>query len=161
MGLRFKRARRGIRAIVAESGLADVKTHLMLPTTSMNVSGQAVAPFVRRVGAELHELLVVHDDIDLPFGKIRVQFGRGAGGHNGVISVQGSLRSQDFWRLKIGVGRPPAGQDPADFVLRRFSRAEASGVETMMSRALDVLDTYIAQGPAAARQRTGEEDGPQ
>ena len=92
-----------------------------MPTTFMNESGQAVAPLVRYFDAEPDELLVLHDDIDLPFGKIRLQFGRGSGGNNGARSVIHSLGTKEFWRLKCGVGRPPGRMDPARFVLRRFT----------------------------------------
>lgn len=156
----LKRARRGIRAVVGETGAGDRKAILALPTTSMNHAGQAVAPLLSYFDAEPESLLVVHDDIDLPFGKLKVQFSRGSGGHNGVASIAGSLDSQEFWRLKMGVGRPPGSMDPADFVLRRFGARERDGVDLMVEVALDVLDAYVAEGPAEARQRAGEAAAP-
>ena len=157
---KFRRAKRGIRAQVAEISIGEHKTYLVLLTTSMNVSGQAVVPLMQRLNTDPGQLLVVHDDIDLPFAKLRVQFGRGAGGHNGVESIRGSLGTQEFWRLKLGVGRPPGSTDPASFVLKRFSKSEQVGVEDMMARAIDVLETYIRSGPAEARQQAGDEAGP-
>ncbi len=129
---------------------------LALPTTGMNISGQAVSPLLRYFGVKLSELLILHDDIDLPFGKLRVQFGRGSGGHNGVDSVIGSLGSSGFWRLKLGVGRPPGSQDPADYVLRRFTVRERPLVDVMVSEAADALEIFVEKGPEEARQQAGE-----
>lgn len=127
-----------------------------LPTTFMNESGGPVSRLVKYFKVEPADLIVIHDDIDLPFGKLRVQSSRGAGGHNGVASVVRSLRGDDFWRLKFGVGRPPGRMDPADFVLRRFSKAERSDVDLMVVAAADVLETFVADGGEAAAQHAGE-----
>ena len=106
-GAAFKRAKRTIRAEISESQIGGVRTVLALPTTFMNESGQAVAPLLRYFKAEPADVLVVHDDIDLPFAKMRLQFGRGSGGNNGARSVIRALGSQEFWRLKCGVASPP------------------------------------------------------
>jgi len=127
-----------------------------LPTTFMNESGQAVAPLVRYYGIELDDLLIVHDDIDVPFGKLKMQWAGGHGGNNGVRSVAGSMKSPDFWRLKIGVGRPPGRVDPADFVLSRFSRSEDPEIDVSVYRAADVIARFITHGGEDARQLTGE-----
>ncbi len=129
---------------------------LALPMTFMNESGQAVSPLVRYYGIELDQLLVVHDDIDVPFGKLKVQWSRGHGGNNGVRSVAGSLKTPDFWRLKIGVGRPPGRVDPADFVLSRFSRSERPDADVSVYRAAEVIERFIATGGEETRQFTGE-----
>jgi PTH1 family peptidyl-tRNA hydrolase len=141
---------------VAQLGVGDDASRLVLPTTSMNLSGRVVAPLLRYFGLSLDRLLVVHDDIDLPFARMRVQFGRGAGGHNGVTSVIGQVGGPDFWRLKLGVGRPPGAMDPAAYVLRRFTSRERPMVEVMMEEAADVIDTFVTAGPEVARQRAGE-----
>jgi PTH1 family peptidyl-tRNA hydrolase len=122
----------------------------------MNESGQAVAPLVRYYRTPADELLVVHDDIDLPFAKLRVQEDRGPGGNNGVRSIIRSLGSQEFWRLKIGVGRPPGRQNPADYVLRPFSTQERPEIDLSIQLAADVIETFVAEGGDAARQRAGE-----
>jgi PTH1 family peptidyl-tRNA hydrolase len=122
----------------------------------MNESGQAVAPLVRYYGIELDHLLIVHDDIDVPFGKLKMQWAGGHGGNNGVRSVAGSMKSPDFWRLKIGVGRPPGRVDPADFVLSRFSRSEDPEIDVSVYRAADVIARFITHGGEDARQFTGE-----
>lgn len=142
--------------MVGQLGVGDEAAQLVLPTTSMNHSGQVVAPLMKYFGVSLNELLIVHDDIDLPFCKLRLQFGRGAGGHNGVTSVIGSLGSTDFWRLKLGVGRPPGAMDPAAFVLRRFTARERPSVDVMIEEGADAIEDFIAEGPEVARQRAGE-----
>lgn len=129
-----------------------------LPTTSMNHSGQAVVPLVRYFGVEPDRLLVVHDDIDSPFAKLKVQWSRGHGGNNGVRSVAGSLGSNDFWRLKIGVGRPPGRQDPADFVLSRFAVAEREDIGVSVYRAADVIERFVVSGGEDARQFAGQQN---
>ena len=122
----------------------------------MNESGQAVQPLVRYYGIELGQLFVVHDDIDVPFGKLKVQWSGGHGGNNGVRSVVGSLESPDFWRLKIGIGRPPGRMDPADFVLSTFSRSERSDVDVSVYRAAEVIERFIVTGGEETRQFAGE-----
>lgn len=122
----------------------------------MNESGQAVAPLARYFSTMPERLLVVHDDIDLPFAKLRVQEGRSAGGNNGIKSTIGSLGTQDFWRLKCGVGRPPGRQNPADFVLKPFSRKEREEIDLVVQLAADVVETFVTDGGDAARQQAGE-----
>ena len=106
-GASLKRARRTIRAEVAELRIGGVRTVLAMPTTFMNEAGQAVAPLLRYFGAEPQDVLVIHDDIDLPFTKLRLQFNRGSGGNNGARSIIRSIGTREFWRLKCGVDRPP------------------------------------------------------
>ncbi len=122
----------------------------------MNESGQAVQPLVRYYGITLSEMLVVHDDIDVPFGKLKIQWARGHGGNNGVRSVATVVNSPDFWRLKIGVGRPPGRMDPADFVLNRFKKVERSDIDVSVYRAAEVIERFIVHGGEETRQFTGE-----
>ena len=117
-GVEFRRAPRRMRAEVAAADLPGGRAVLAIPATFMNESGRAVAPLLHYYKVPVERLVLVHDDIDLPFGKLRFHFGRGTGGHNGVASVVGALGSVALWRLKVGVGRPPGRMDPADFVLR-------------------------------------------
>jgi PTH1 family peptidyl-tRNA hydrolase len=132
---------------------------LVLPTTFMNESGQAVAPLASYFDVAAERIVLVHDDIDLPFGRLRFHFGRGTGGHNGVTSVVRSLGSTDVWRLKFGVGRPPGRMDPADFVLRRFTTAEQTDVDLLVGEAADVVHSFASHGGDTARQRAGEASG--
>lgn len=155
-GQRLKRGRLGIRANAAEIRLGDTRTVIAMPRTFMNEAGTAVQPLVRYYRVRADELLIVHDDIDLPFGKMRLQLGGGEGGHNGVRSVVGSLGTEDFWRLKIGVGRPPQRIDPADYVLERFNKAERQAMDDVVLRAAQVAEVFATEGGEAARQRAGE-----
>jgi PTH1 family peptidyl-tRNA hydrolase len=141
---------------VAELVLGEQGAILTLPLTFMNESGQAVAPIVRYYGVDVDDLFVVHDDIDLPFGKIKVQWAGGHGGNNGVRSTAKSMKSPDFWRLKIGVGRPPGRMDPADYVLGRFRPRERDEIAVSVERAGDVIGHFITFGGESARQSAGE-----
>lgn len=141
---------------MAELVLGEQGAILTLPLTFMNESGQAVAPIVRYYGVDVDDLFVVHDDIDLPFGKIKVQWAGGHGGNNGVRSTAQSMKSPDFWRLKIGVGRPPGRMDPADYVLGRFRPRERDEITVSLERAGDVIGHFITFGGESARQSAGE-----
>ncbi len=152
----FKRAPSRVMAEVVETDLEGHPAVLALNTTFMNESGGPVAGLVRYYGIAMSRLVLVHDDIDLPFGKLRFQFGRGAGGHNGVASVMRSLGSRDVWRMKLGVGRPPGRMDPADFVLRRFAPAERDDVDLMIAEAVDTIRCFAASGGEAAQGHAGE-----
>jgi len=152
----LKRAPQRIRAEIADVNIDGHRAVVALPNTFMNESGQAVAPLVRYYGVELDQLLIVHDDIDVPFGKLKVQWSGGHGGNNGVRSVAGSLKSLDFWRLKIGVGRPPGRVAPADFVLSKFGSSEGQEIDVSVYRAADVIERFISHGGEDARQFSGE-----
>lgn len=147
----FRSGPKGIPVRIAEGFCGDIKVRLAIPTTFMNESGHSVAPLVRYFDPQ--QVLVAHDDIDLAEGTIRVHEGRGSGGHNGVKSIVDSLGSQDFWRLRIGVGRPPGSQHPADYVLQRFD--DAVEAEILAREAAEVLESFITGGEEAARQLAG------
>lgn len=141
---------------MAETNVAGNRAVLAIPRTFMNESGQAVAPLRRDYGIDPAHMMVVHDDIDVPFGKLKVQWGGGHGGNNGVRSVIASLKTPDVWRLKIGVGRPPGRVDPADYVLSRFHSSENEAIDVAVYRAADVVTTFITEGGERARQFAGE-----
>jgi PTH1 family peptidyl-tRNA hydrolase len=155
-GATFRRAPQGIRADVAQRHLGGARVVLAVPRTFMNESGQAVAPLLRYYTVDSGDLLVVHDDIDLEFGKMRVQTDRGAGGHNGIRSIIQSLGTRDFWRLRIGVGRPPERVDPADYVLGRFSNRERGVVPEVTVAAGSLIEDFVVDGGDVARRRAGE-----
>lgn len=154
--LTFKKARLGVRADVATTTIGETRLVLAVPRTFMNECGQSVAPLARYERVDNQRLLIVHDDIDLPFAKVKVQFGGGTGGHNGIRSIVGSLGTNDFWRLKVGVGRPPGRVDPADYVLDRFAKVERAAVDNMVLRSLRVVEVFALEGGEAARQAAGE-----
>lgn len=154
--LTFKKARLGIRADVATMRPGESRTVLALNRTFMNECGQAVAPLVRYEHVDGDRLLIVHDDIDLPFAKLKVQFGGGAGGHNGIRSIADSLGTKEFWRLKVGVGRPPDRVDPAAYVLDRFTKVERASIDDAIIRCTTVIEVFAVAGGAAARETAGE-----
>ena len=143
------------RCETAEIRIGRLRVLLGLPLRMMNLSGGSVSYLVRYHRLEVGGLLLVHDDIDLPFGRLRIRPGGGAGGHNGVKSVAKALGSPDFWRLKVGVGRPPTGMDPADYVLKRFRAAERGVIDQAVEGAAELAELW-ARDPGAARQSAGE-----
>jgi PTH1 family peptidyl-tRNA hydrolase len=142
-GRSFRRGPRRVAMSVAHTTIDDVDVLLSLPRVSMNVSGPPVAAALRYYHVDPADLLVIHDDIDLPFGKLRLHTGRGAGGHNGVRSIVEQIGSRDFTRLKVGVGRPPGRMDPATFVLQRFDADERSEIDRLVEDAAAVVDQYV------------------
>ena len=130
---------------------------LAVPRTFMNTCGPAVVSVLRYYKAGPEDLLVVHDDIDLPFARLRLQYARGTGGHNGVKSIVQPLGNNEFHRLKVGVGRPPGQMDPAAFVLRPFAKSERDEVDVLVQDAADVVEQWIEDPEAgvqlAARRR--------
>ncbi len=147
-----------VRAHLTQVGSGDSRLLYAVPMTYMNESGRAVRALLDYFGLSPQSILVIHDDIDLPFGRLRLQVGGGTGGNNGVRSIEAALGTRDFSRLKIGVGRPPGQMDPADFVLRPFTKAERSEVELMIEDAADVIEVWPidpvrAQEMAALRGR--------
>jgi PTH1 family peptidyl-tRNA hydrolase len=150
-GARFKSKSMRIRSEIAEIRVDGEKVVLAAPLSFMNESGGPVSATLRYLKAELADLLVIHDDIDLDFGRLRLQVGGGSGGHNGIRSLEKSLGTREFQRLKVGVGRPPGRQDPADFVLRRFSSQERTEVDLIVVDAADVVERWITD-PARAQE---------
>jgi PTH1 family peptidyl-tRNA hydrolase len=155
IGWSFRRGPRRVAASIAHGTIDGVETILALPRISMNVSGPTVAAVLRYYHASADDLLVVHDDIDLPFGRLRLHRGRGTGGHNGVRSIVEQIGSRDFARLKVGVGRPPGRMDPAAFVLERFDDDERPEVDRLVEDAVTVVEEYLTD-PARAVQTAGE-----
>lgn len=138
-----------VGAEVATQVTGDGRVVLLKPYAYMNESGRAVVGALRYFKAGLEQLLVVHDDIDLPFARLRLHSGRGAGGHNGIRSIVQATGSKEFWRLKVGVGRPPGRTDPADFVLRPFTGEERDEVDFLVRDAADVVERFLSDQEAA------------
>ena len=154
-GVSWRRRPLRSRCETADLRLGRQRVILGLPLRLMNLSGLSVANLVKYHRVPAEGLLVVHDDIDLPFGRLRIRSGGGAGGHNGVKSVARALGSPDFWRLKIGVGRPPSGLDPADYVLRRFRSTERDTIDRVVEYAAELAAEWV-ESPQSARQSAGE-----
>ena len=143
LGETLGRSPRRLRGLEARWGSGPERTLFFVPNSFMNESGGPVKAALDYYGIDLEDLLVVHDDIDLPFGRLRLQVDGGSGGHNGIRSVEKALGSNQFSRLKVGVGRPPRGMDPADYVLSRFKPSERSEVEAMVSDAAAVVEEWL------------------
>jgi PTH1 family peptidyl-tRNA hydrolase len=124
---------------------------LAIPETYMNVSGQAVKDVARR--RQPSDLLIVHDEMDLVLGQLRLRPGNGAGGHNGVRSIIEELGTGMFPRLRIGIGRPPAGVDPVEFVLGRFTADERPRIDEAVARAAEAVVVVATEGLPAAMNR--------
>ena len=155
-GSSFKRAPRPIPAEVVATAVGGRPAVLALPMTFMNRCGPPVAALASYFKVDPARLVLVHDDIDLPFARLRFHFDRGPGGHNGVASVLQALGRRDLWRLRLGVGRPPGRMDPADFVLRRFSKEERVDVDLMVAEGADVIREFAAAGEEKATRLAGE-----
>ncbi|MGH8950607.1 MAG: aminoacyl-tRNA hydrolase [Acidimicrobiia bacterium] len=150
-GEKLGRAPSRVRAQVTTIGAGDDRVLYAVPMTYMNESGRAVRSLLDYFDLSPASVLVVHDDIDLPFGRLRLQVGGGSGGNNGVRSIESALGTKDFNRLKLGVGRPPGQMDAADFVLRPFTKAERPEVALMVEDAADVVELWPTD-PARAQE---------
>lgn len=144
-------------AVVAERRVGTARLALAVPLTYYNEAGQAARLLVRRHGIEEPDrLLVVHDELDLPTGKLRLKRGGGLAGNNGLRSLQAHLHHADFCRLRIGIGKPP-GQG-ADWVLSRPSKAERVELDVAVERAADAVELILDQGVDAAMQQVNRND---
>jgi len=142
-------------ARVAETWLrpGGPKIVLAKPNSFMNVSGGPVAGLVRFYGIEPERVVVVHDELDIPFDTIRLKVGGGPGGHNGVRDVAKALGTPEFARVRVGIGRPVGRQDPADWVLDPFGAAERPTLPILVGDAADAVEQLIGDGLLDAQQR--------
>ena len=139
------------RADVVETRFDDDRVVLAKPRSYMNESGGPVTALRDFFKVPVERLIVFHDELDLPYGAIRLKLGGGDNGHNGLKSLRRSLGSGEFHRVRLGIGRPPGRQDPAEWVLRDFSAAERKDIDLHLERAADAVETLIADGLAAAQ----------
>ncbi len=134
------------KALVASLTYEGKKLILAKPQTYMNLSGQSIQGLARFYKIPLENMIVAHDDLDLPFGIIRIRPGGGPGGQKGVASTIERLGSKDFPRLRIGIGRPPGRMDPADYVLQDFASADLPLLSEILDRAADAVLTFVDEG---------------
>ncbi len=149
---RFRPGPLRLRSELASVRLSGEKVLLAAATTYMNQSGASVRAVLDYHKVGVDDLLVIHDDIDLDFGRLRLQRGGGTGGHNGLKSIRQHLSSDEFDRLKIGVGRPPGSRDPADYVLSRFTSRERDDVDLQVQDAADVVEQWVSDPVRAQEQ---------
>jgi PTH1 family peptidyl-tRNA hydrolase len=124
---------------------------MVKPQTFMNLSGKAIAPVLNRVYSDPSDLIVVHDDMDIALGKLRIKVGGGAGGHKGVRSIMDSLRFSDFIRVRMGVGRPPAHITPEEFVLSGFNQEEKSAASNLVELGCKAVRLILVYGVMRAQ----------
>jgi PTH1 family peptidyl-tRNA hydrolase len=152
-GERLKRSKE--HALVAEARVDGRRLALAFPQTYVNDSGRSVAPLVRRFGiTDLDRLVIVHDELDLPLGIVRVKAGGGLAGHNGLRSIKAHLHTDAFTRVRIGIGKPPGGKEKgADHVLTAPSRKDGTELGVSIEVAADAVECILAEGVAAAQNR--------
>ncbi len=141
------------KAIVTNALYEDRKLILAKPQTYMNLSGHSVQGLVHFYKLPVENILVAHDDLDLPFGTLRIRPGGGPGGQKGVASAIEHLGTKDFPRLRIGIGRPPGRMDPADYVLQNFSKDEASELPEILDRAEQAVLEFVRNGLDSAMNK--------
>jgi len=151
-GERLKRGKE--LALVAEVRLGGRRLAVAFPQTWMNESGQSAQALVRRHDVGVEQLVVVHDELDLPTGKVRVKVGGGLAGHKGLSSLKAHLRDDGFMRVRIGIGRPPGRLNGADYVLSRPGKAERSELDIAVEQAADAVELILAEGVDVAMART-------
>ena len=157
VGERFRSHKAG--ADVAETRLAGRRAVLARPRSFMNVSGPAVAATARFFTIPPTDVVVIHDDLDLDHGVLKLKRGGGEGGHNGLRSITTSLGSRDYLRVRFGIGRPPGRMDPADFVLRDFSVVQRRERDLLVDRCADAVEQLLAQGLAATQNQVHSNPG--
>jgi PTH1 family peptidyl-tRNA hydrolase len=142
--------RKGHQGVYGVGRVAGTEATILLPQTYMNRSGTSVASAFQSLGVEPGDLVVVHDEIDLDFGSLRIKIGGGHGGHNGLRSIAGSLAETEYNRLRMGVGRPPTGGDVSRYVLSCFNAAERAQLHEYIEKAADALELLVQKGPQEA-----------
>ncbi|MBV9319386.1 MAG: aminoacyl-tRNA hydrolase [Mycobacterium sp.] len=152
LGSSFKAHKRSGAEIVT-GRLAGRSVLLAKPRSYMNESGRQVAPLAKFYSVSPADIVVIHDDLDLDFGRIRLKLGGGEGGHNGLRSVATALGTKEFQRVRIGIGRPPGRKDPAAFVLEKFSAGERAEVPAICEQAADATELLIELGLEPAQNR--------
>jgi PTH1 family peptidyl-tRNA hydrolase len=149
VGGKFKSHR--ANADVVETRLAGGPVVLVKPRSYMNESGGPVVGVARFYKVPVERIIVVHDELDLPFSTLRLKRGGGDGGHNGLKSISASMSSKEYVRVRFGIGRPPGRQDPADYVLREWSAAERKVLDVDVDRAADAVELVLQSGLEAAQ----------
>jgi peptidyl-tRNA hydrolase, PTH1 family len=141
------------RALVDEITIDGKRVALAVPVTYVNDSGHAVGALVRRFGVTQEQLVVVHDELDLPVGELRVKSGGGLAGHNGLRSIVAHLHTQDFQRVRIGVGKPVSKERGADHVLNRFGKRERADIDVTIEQGANAVESIVREGVDAAMNR--------
>jgi peptidyl-tRNA hydrolase, PTH1 family len=152
------RSEKGLSSLACEVRIGERRVMLAIPLTYMNESGLAVAPLVRRAGLEVDgatasRIVVVHDELDLPPGRVKMKSGGGTAGNNGLKSIERHLHTGDYLRVRIGIGKPPGRQSGADYVLKRPARAEREDLDAAIAQAADAVESIATDGFEATMSR--------
>lgn len=149
----FKVHKARARVVEMRLRVPGPKLVLAVPLTYMNVSGGPVAGLMKYFDVPVERLIVVHDELDIEAGVVRLKRGGGEGGHNGLRSISQSIGSKDYLRVRVGIGRPPGRQDPAEYVLKDFSKAEKAELPLLLDEAADAVEALVEVGLIDAQQR--------
>lgn len=142
--------KKGHQALYGTGQLAGQAVTLLMPQTFMNLSGASVGSACRSLGVAPGDLIVIHDDIDLDFGVMKIKTGGGHGGQNGIRHIKEVLGTGDFVRIKVGIGRPVGDKDVSAYVLSRFNAAERKNLDSVLSGVADAVETILDKGVAEA-----------
>jgi len=148
------------RAVIGEARRDGDRVLLVKPQTFMNCSGESAASLQRFYRFDVGHLVTVYDDVDLPVGRVRLRTGGGPGGHRGIESLIASLGDREFPRVKVGVGRPPAGWDTADWVLGVPGKDDTAPLEAAEERAAEAVELLLDEGPDRAMNRFNQKEAP-
>lgn len=156
------KAEKGLRAQACEIRIGDRRVLVAVPQTYMNESGLAVAALVRRAGVDLSDqpgaLILIHDELDLPSGRVKVKSGGGTAGHNGLKSIESHLHTNQYLRVRVGIGKPPGRQAGADYVLKRPGAAERAVLDDAAERAADAVELIVTAGIETAMNQVNAGD---
>jgi PTH1 family peptidyl-tRNA hydrolase len=141
------------KGMVALGEIARAKVALVKPQTFMNTSGQSVGPVLKFYKSSPDDLIVLYDELDLPAGELRMRKGGSAGGHNGMKSIIQTVGTQEFPRLRMGIGRPPGRMDPAAYVLQNFTTGEMADVDDLIERTVSAIEIWLTSGIDLAMNR--------
>ncbi len=153
LGAKFKSQKNNAMVAEGRTGIEGPRLILAKPNSFMNLSGGPVSSLMKYYRLEPSQLIVVHDELDIPFDRIRLKLGGGAGGHNGIKDIAAALGSPDFFRVRVGIGRPPGRQSAADFVLRDFASTERAMLPSLLADAADAVEQIAREGLTAAQLR--------
>lgn len=142
-----------LKALTASITIQGNKVLVIKPQTFMNLSGEAAVPLLNYYKIPVDRMLVVHDDMDLPFGTLRMRPGGGAGGQKGLASIINKLGHQEFARLRCGIGHPPGQMEVHDYVLSQFSKNEEESLPAVIDKAAEAIETFVSEGIQAAMNR--------
>jgi PTH1 family peptidyl-tRNA hydrolase len=153
VGAGFKTHKARAQVVEGRLGIGGPRVVLAKPMSYMNVSGGPVSALANFYGIDPDHVVAVHDEIDIPFNTVKLKIGGGEGGHNGLRDISKALGTKDYYRVRVGVGRPPGRMDTADFVLRDFGTAELKELPLLLDEAADAAELLARDGLLAAQQK--------